>query len=102
MKDKQNTLLQYRNRFSKKRITNNDDFGFKSPIRKPEHFMLVFTILNQSGLVFNIKLVIPMPSINFIHPKRSLDCLIIFQLTNLLFALWHFPRKERKTCHCCQ
>ena len=37
---------------------NNDDFGFKCPIRKPEHFMLVFTLLNQSGLVFNIKLVI--------------------------------------------
>ena len=35
--------MNYRNWFSKERITNNDDFCFKSPITKPDHFRLVFT-----------------------------------------------------------
>ena len=35
--------MNYRNWFSKERITNNDDFCFKSPITRPDHFRLVLT-----------------------------------------------------------
>ena len=37
--------MNYRNWFSKERITNNDDFRFKSPITRPDHFRLVLTPL---------------------------------------------------------
>ena len=35
--------MNYRNWFSKERITNNDDFCLKSPITKLDHFRLVLT-----------------------------------------------------------
>ena len=39
----------YRNWFSKERITNNDNFYFKSPITKPSHFrFMAFTLQNRS------------------------------------------------------
>ena len=44
--------MNYRNWFSKERITNNDDFCFKSPITRPDHFRLVLTpgeqVIDQS------------------------------------------------------
>ena len=35
--------MNYRNWFSKEQITNNDDFCFKSPITRSDHFRLVLT-----------------------------------------------------------
>ena len=35
--------INYRNWFSKERITNNDHFCFKRPITSPDHYRLVFT-----------------------------------------------------------
>ena len=44
-------VLRYRKCFSKKGIRNNNDFCFKRPITKPDHFRLVFTCLPVPALV---------------------------------------------------